>query len=84
MSEINVSFGPPAAAAQPGAKSLILRLPVSMILTAAAVVVGATVWGLIAYFTNSIFVFIPVVIGFGIAVAMTFPFKRVPWWLALA
>lgn len=42
-----------------------------------AVLVSALGWGLLAYFTNSIYVFAAIVIGFIVAFAVTFPFKRV-------
>jgi len=41
-----------------------------------AVVLGAIVWGLLAYFTNRIFVYVAVLIGMGISYAMISPLRK--------
>lgn len=41
-----------------------------------AVVLGAIVWGLLAYFTERIFVYVAILIGMGISYAMISPFRK--------
>lgn len=41
-----------------------------------AVFLGAIVWGLLAYFTERIFVYVAVLIGMGISYAMISPFRK--------
>ncbi|KPL81154.1 hypothetical protein [Herpetosiphon geysericola] len=50
------------------AKALLIGL--------AAVVLGAIVWGLLAYFTERIFFYVAILIGMGISYAMISPFRK--------
>jgi hypothetical protein len=85
MSGVEISFAQPEsrpAAQGSGIFAFLLRLVASGFLSVGAVLVSAVGWGLLAYFTNSIYVFAAIVIGFIVAFAVTFPFKRVPLLLA--
>jgi hypothetical protein len=79
MSSVEISFAQPESrpAAQGGIFSFLLRLVASGFLSVGAVLVSALGWGFLAYFTDSIYVFVAIVIGFIVAFAITFPFKRV-------
>lgn len=79
MSGVEISFAQPEnrPASQGGLVSFLMRLVASGFLSIGAVLVSALGWGLLAYFTNSIYVFAAIVIGFIVAFAVTFPFKRV-------
>ncbi|MBP7999900.1 MAG: hypothetical protein KA314_05175 [Chloroflexi bacterium] len=63
--------------------SFLVRLPVAFILSGVVVVLSGLIWGAIAYFTESIYVMIAILIGIGVTFALTFPFKRVPFLLGL-
>ncbi len=63
--------------------SFLFRLPVAFILGGIIVVVSGLLWGVLAYLTESIYFMVAIVIGIGVTYALTFPFKRVPFLLAL-
>lgn len=63
--------------------SFIVRLPLAFILSGIVVVLSGLLWGALAYFTNSIYFMVAIVIGLAVTFAVTFPFKRVPFLLAL-
>jgi len=63
--------------------SFMFRLPVAFILGGIIVLVSGLLWGAIAYVTESIYFMVAIVIGIGVTYALTFPFKRVPFLLAL-
>lgn len=63
--------------------SFIVRLPLAFILSGIVVVLSGLLWGVLAYFTNSIYFMVAIVIGLAVTFAVTFPFKRVPFLLAL-
>lgn len=63
--------------------SFIVRLPLAFILSGVVVVLSGLLWGALAYFTNSIYFMVAIVIGLAVTFAVTFPFKRVPFLLAL-
>jgi hypothetical protein len=57
-------------------RSLGGNLTKALLAGLAAVVVGALVWGGLAYFTERIFVYVAIIIGFAVSFAITLPFKR--------
>src|SRR5687768_17322563 len=79
MSSIEIPFAQPEkqSAGQGGVVSFLIRLVAAGFLSGGAVVAGALGWGLLAYLTDSVFVLAAIVIGFIVAFAITFPFKRI-------
>lgn len=57
-------------------QSLGGKITKALLIGIAAVVIGALVWGGLAYLTERIFAYVAVVIGFGVSYALTSPFKR--------
>ncbi len=60
-----------------------LRLPLAFILSGIVVVVSGVLWGGLAYLTNSVYFIVAILIGLAVTFAVTFPFKRVPFLLAI-
>ena len=72
-------FSSPETNEQPFGISLLSGCGLSI----GGLLVGALLWGVIAYFTESVFFAIPIGVGFAITAGLFLPFKRVPWYLAL-
>ena len=64
-------------------RSVLAALPLGLALGIGAMVIGAALWGVIAYFTDTVYFIIPVGVGFAVASALLLPFKRANFGLAL-
>ncbi len=51
-------------------------LPLGLGLGVLAMLIGAVVWGVIAYFTDTVYFIIPLGVGFVVASALLLPFKK--------
>jgi len=51
-------------------------LPLGLGLGVLAMLIGAVLWGVIAYFTDTVYFIIPLGIGFTVASALLLPFKK--------
>jgi hypothetical protein len=69
--------------AQPQPKPLLLRVLFSTAWGTLAIVVGAAIWGLVAYFSNSVYVVIAFFLGMIVASAILLPLKPIHKALAL-
>jgi hypothetical protein len=69
------------AAAQPQpvkeSKPFLLRCFFSLAWGTLAIVVGAVIWGLVAYFSNSIYIFIAFFLGLAVAAAILLPLSPI-------
>jgi hypothetical protein len=62
--------------------SLMASLVAGPALGLVVVLIGAVVWGVIAYFTDTVYFIIPLAVGFAVASALLLPFKHKPILLA--
>ncbi len=69
-SQMPPSSGYPTTAQTSGSKAKALLIGLG------ALVLGAIVWGLLAYFTERIFVYVALLIGMGISYAMISPLRK--------
>lgn len=83
MSEIKVVFGEEPSVPPPTERPFVIRLVVGLVLLAVVMVASAIGWGYLAYLTDSIYLVVAILIGIGVAGAVSYPFKRVSWGLAL-
>ncbi len=51
-------------------------LPLGLGLGVVAMLIGAVLWGVIAYFTDTVYFIIPLGVGFAVASALLLPFKK--------
>lgn len=80
----NPSPAPPPPNVDPEPVGMILvRLPLALLLGVVAAVVCGVLWGLLAYFTESIFLYGAIAIGGVVSFAITSAFKRITWPIAL-
>ncbi|MBP7688091.1 MAG: hypothetical protein KA765_09290 [Thermoflexales bacterium] len=58
-------------------------LPLGLGLGVVAMIIGAVLWGGIAYFTDTVYFIIPLGVGFAVASALLLPFKQKSFFLAV-
>ena len=58
-------------------------LPLGLGLGVVAMLIGAVLWGVIAYFTDTVYFIIPLGVGFAVASALLLPFKKKSFILAV-
>jgi|PlaIllAssembly_1097288.scaffolds.fasta_scaffold605236_2 hypothetical protein len=70
---------PAAAQPQPApeSKPLLLRFFFALAWGSLVIVVGAVIWGLVAYFTNSVYVIIAFFLGLAVSAAILLPLKPI-------
>ncbi len=76
MSDYKISFAENENKPAPAGFS-IGRLFLGLLMAIAAVALSAGGWGLLAYWTNSIYVMAAIVVGFVVSFAVTYPFPRI-------
>jgi hypothetical protein len=78
---MNISFEKEQPQSQP--QPLSLRVFFALALGTLALVLGAVIWGLVGYFSNSVYVIIAVLIGMALAAAMLLPLRPIQKKIAL-
>ena len=81
MSENITTFAEPIAPNAGG--GFIGRFLTSLLIIPLTVVISAAAWGALAYYTNSVYMVAAIVIGFAVSFAVTYPFERIGFFLAL-
>ena len=81
MSENITTFAEPIAPNAGG--GFIGRFLTSLLIIPLTVVISAAAWGALAYYTNSVYMVAAIVIGFAVSFAVTYPFERIGFLLAL-
>ncbi len=61
----------------------LAALPLGLGLGVVAMLIGAVLWGVIAYFTDTVYFIIPLGVGFVVASALLLPFKKKSFILAV-
>ncbi|MDA0243993.1 MAG: hypothetical protein OT477_11300 [Chloroflexi bacterium] len=81
MSENITTFAEPIAPNAGG--GFIGRFIASLFIIPLTMVISAAAWGALAYYTNSVYMVAAIVIGFAVSFAVTYPFERIGFFLAL-
>lgn len=79
MTQANASSVTQADSGRPA----LAGLPLGLVLGIGATLLGAVLWGVIAYFTDTVYFIIPLGVGFAVASALLLPFKKTNIGLAL-
>lgn len=69
--------------ASSGGRRFIGRALASLILIPLTMLISAAAWGALAFYTNTVYMVAAIVIGFAVSFAVTYPFERIPFWLAI-
>ena len=81
MSESITTFAEPTAPSAGG--SFVGRFLASLLIIPLTMLLSAAAWGALAFYTNSVYMVAAIVIGFAVSFAVTYPFERIGFLLAL-
>ena len=81
MSENITTFAEPIAPS--AGRGFIGRFIASLFIIPLTMVISAAAWGALAFYTNTVYMVAAIVIGFAVSFAVTYPFERIGFFLAL-
>jgi hypothetical protein len=73
----------PEQAAPSAGGGFIGRFIASLFIIPLTIVISAAAWGALAFYTNSVYMMAAIVIGFAVSFAVTYPFERIGFLMAI-
>lgn len=65
-------------------RPFLIRASLGALISIGVLLVGALIWGVVSFATDSVYFFIPILVGFAITAGLFYPFKRVSFLVGLA